>query len=297
LWSSRGLQARAAERARIASLSPRITRSLSPNERLQHALHPWTSFVVVPLFALANAGIELSAASLERASTSPLAIGVVAGLVLGKPIGIAAGAWLATRRPLGGLAIAVPWPSLIATASVGGIGFTVSLLIAELSYSGAMLEDAKLGILGASITAALIGSGLLRALTLLPTAWMQRAQSRVALPLADLDVPVDLTRDHIRGPVDAGVSLVQYGDYECPYCRSASLVIPRLLEHFGDDLRFVSRHFPLPDVHPNAALAAEAAEAAGAQGKFWEMHDLMYERQDRLQLGDLLRYVLLYTNY
>ena len=105
-----------------------------------------------------------------------------------------------------------------------------------------------------------------------------------------MDVPVDPARDHIRGPVDAGVTLVQYGDYECPYCRSASLVIPRLLERFGDDLRFVSRHFPLPDVHPNAALAAEAAEAAGVQGKFWEMHDLMYERQDRLQLGDLLRY-------
>ena len=128
---------------------------------------PWTSFVVVPLFALANAGIELSAAALERAFTSPLAIGVVVGLVLGKPIGITAGAWLATRRPLGAWPLAVPWPSLVATASVGGIGFTVSLLIAELSYSGAMLEDAKLGILGGSITAALVGSGLLRALTLL----------------------------------------------------------------------------------------------------------------------------------
>ena len=276
--------------ALAAAAARRITRSLSPNERLQHALHPWTSFVVVPLFALANAGIELSAAALERASTSPLAIGVVAGLVLGKPIGITAGAWLATRRPFGGLALAVPWPSLIATASVGGIGFTVSLLIAELSYSGAMLEDAKLGILGASIIAALLGSALLRALTLLPAEWMRRAQSRVALPLADLDVPVDPARDHVRGSADAGVTLVQYGDYECPYCRSASLVIPRLLERFGDDLRFVSRHFPLPDVHPNAALAAEAAEAAGAQGRFWEMHDLMYERQDRLQLGDLLRY-------
>jgi protein-disulfide isomerase len=119
---------------------------------------------------------------------------------------------------------------------------------------------------------------------------MRRAQSRVALPLADLDVPVDPARDHVRGSPDAGLTLVQYGDYECPYCRSAAHVIPRLLERFGDDLRFVSRHFPLPDVHPNAALAAEAAEAAGAQGKFWEMHDLMYERQDRLQLGDLLRY-------
>jgi Na+/H+ antiporter NhaA len=274
--------------ALAAAAARRITHSLSPNERLQHALHPWTSFVVVPLFALANAGIELSAAALERAFTSPLAIGVVVGLVLGKPIGITAGAWLATRRRFGGPALAVPWPSLIATSSVGGIGFTVSLLIAELSYSGALLEDAKLGILGASITAALLGSGLLHSLSRLPREWLSRGQ--VALPLADLDVPVDPARDHVRGSPDARSTLVQYGDYECPYCRSAALVIPRLLERLGHDLRFVSRHFPLPDVHPNAALAAEAAEAAGSQGKFWEMHDLMYERQDRLQLGDLLRY-------
>jgi Na+/H+ antiporter NhaA len=268
----------------------RITRSLSPNERLQHALHPWTSFVVVPLFALANAGIELNAEVLGRAFTSPLVIGVVVGLVIGKPVGITLGAWLATRRPFGGLALAVPWPSLIAASSVAGIGFTVSLLIAELSYTGAMLEEAKIGILGASIIAALLGSALLRGLALLPREWMRRAQSRVALPVADLAVVVDPARDHVLGSADAGVTLVEYGDYECPYCRSAAVVIPQLLERFDGKLRFVMRHFPLPDVHPNAALAAEAVEAAGAQGKFWEMHDLLFARQDRLQLGDLLRY-------
>ena len=268
----------------------RITRSLSPNERLQHALHPWTSFVVVPLFALANAGIELSAEVLERAFSSPLAIGVVVGLVLGKPIGITAGAWLATRRPLGAMPLAVPWPALVATSSVAGIGFTVSLLIAELSYTGQLLAEAKVGILGASITAALLGSLMLRGLAWLPQDWMRRAQGRVALPIADLAVPVDPERDHVLGPPDAAVTLVEYGDYECPYCKSASLVIPQLLEGFGGRLRFITRHFPLPDVHPNAALAAEAVEAAGAQGKFWEMHDLLFARQDHLQLADLLRY-------
>jgi protein-disulfide isomerase len=84
--------------------------------------------------------------------------------------------------------------------------------------------------------------------------------------------------------------LVQYGDYECPYCRSAASVIPRLLERLDGRLRFVARHFPLPDVHPYAALAAEAVEAAGAQGKFWEMHERLFAGQDQLQLGDLLRY-------
>lgn len=268
----------------------RITRSLSPNERLQHALHPWTSFVVVPLFALANAGIELNTDVLGRALTSPLAIGVVVGLVVGKPLGITAGAWLATRQPFGGLALAVPWPSLVATSSVAGIGFTVSLLIAELSYTGALLQEAKLGILAASIIAALLGSAMLRSLALLPREWMRRAQSRVALPVVDLAVVVDPVRDHVLGSPDAGVILVEYGDYECPYCKSAAVVIPQLLERFGGNLCFVARHFPLPDVHPNAALAAEAVEAAGAQGKFWEMHELLFARQDRLQLADLLRY-------
>jgi len=268
----------------------RITRSLSPNERLQHALHPWTSFVVVPLFALANAGIELNGQVLERAFSSPLAIGVVIGLVVGKPVGITLGAWLATRRIFGGVPLAVPWPALVATSSVAGLGFTVSLLIAELSYSGALLEDAKIGILGASLSAAVIGSLMLRSLSLIPRKWIRRTRGRVAPPIADLAVAVDAERDHVIGPADAELTLVQYGDYECPYCRRAAPAISRLLERFAGRLRFVPRHFPLPDVHPNAALSAEAVEAAAAQGKFWEMHQLLYQRQDHLQLPDLLRY-------
>ncbi len=268
----------------------RITRSLSPNERLQHALHPWTSFVVVPLFALANAGIGLSGEVLARAWASPLSIGVVLGLVVGKPVGITLGAWLATRRGLGGVPLAVPWPSLVAVSSVAGIGFTVSLLIAELSYSGALLEEAKVGILGASLCAAVLGSLMLRALSLIPREWIRRTQGRVAAPIPDLAVPVDPGRDHVRGPADAAFTLVEYGDYECPYCSKAVPVIARLLERFGARLRFIPRHFPLPDVHPYAALAAEAVEAAAAQGKFWEMHELLYARQDHLQPADLLRY-------
>ncbi len=277
--------------ALAAEAARRITRSLSPNERLQHALHPWTSFVVVPLFALANAGIELTHGVLTRALSSPLAIGVVIGLVLGKPIGITLGAWLATRRVFGGIPLAVSWPSLVATSSVAGLGFTVSLLIAELSYSGPMLEEAKVGILGASLCAAIIGGVMLRTLALLPREWIRRASGRVAAPITDLAVPVDVERDHVLGATeDAVLTLVQYGDYECPYCRSTAPIIPRLLDRFPGRLRFVPRHFPLPDVHPYAALAAEAVEAAGSQGKFWEMHYLLYERQDHLQLPDLLRY-------
>ena len=268
----------------------RITRSLSPNERLLHALHPWSSFVIVPLFALANAGIELRPEMVQRALTSPLTIGVVVALVVGKPVGITAEAWLATRRALGGLPLALGWPWLIAAASVGGVGFTVSLLVAELSYTGPMLDEAKLGILGASVIAAALGTLLLRSLAWLPADWLRRAAGQVALPLVDLAVPVDPARDHVRGALDAPVTLVEYEDFECPYCRRAAPVIREFLVRHDGELRFVSRHLPLPDVHPNAALAAVAVEAAGAQGMFWEMHDLLFRRQDRLQFTDLVRY-------
>jgi protein-disulfide isomerase len=153
-----------------------------------------------------------------------------------------------------------------------------------------MLGEAKVGILGASLGAALVGSLALRSLALIPRDWLRRIQGRVAPPIADLAVPVDEERDHVLGPPDAALTLVQYGDYECPYCRSADGVIPVLLERFDGQLRFVPRHFPLPDVHPYAALAAEAVESAAEQGKFWEMHHLLYARQDHLQLADLLRY-------
>jgi protein-disulfide isomerase len=94
----------------------------------------------------------------------------------------------------------------------------------------------------------------------------------------------------VRGAADAPIILVEYEDFECPYCRSAAPVILELLERHDMTLCFVSRHLPLSDVHPYSALAALAAEAAGAQGKFWEIHDLLFGRQDRLQFPDLVRY-------
>ena len=108
--------------------------------------------------------------------------------------------------------------------------------------------------------------------------------------MLDLAEDVDAERDHIRGPDDAPVTLVEYGDYECPYCGQAEVVDARAAGAFGDDLRYVWRHFPLNDVHPHAQMAAEAAEAAAAQGSFWEMHDLLLDHQDELSPTDLDRY-------
>ena len=97
-------------------------------------------------------------------------------------------------------------------------------------------------------------------------------------------------RDHARGPEDAPVTLVKYGDYECPYCGELHPVLKELQERVGERVRFVFRHFPLDSAHPRARRAALAAEAAASQGRFWEMHDLLYESQDELGEEDLMRY-------
>ena len=106
---------------------------------------------------------------------------------------------------------------------------------------------------------------------------------------AVLSVPVN-KRDHIQGPETAPVTLVEYGDFECPYCAAAHVILKEVQTRMGDQLRFVFRHFPLTQIHPHAEPAAEASEAAGAQGQFWEMHDLLYENQPRLDPPHLLMY-------
>ena len=106
--------------------------------------------------------------------------------------------------------------------------------------------------------------------------------------IATLNPPVDPARDHVRGPADAAVTLVEYGDFQCPYCGDAYPVVQHLAERFGDSLRFVFRHMPLDDLHPRAHAAALASEAAAAQGSFWEMHDRLFEHQLELADDDLL---------
>jgi protein-disulfide isomerase len=103
-----------------------------------------------------------------------------------------------------------------------------------------------------------------------------------------LATPVN-ENDHVLGPADAPVTLVEYGDFQCPYCRAAHFYLKNVLATMGDEMRFVFRHMPLTQVHPMAQLAAEAAEAAGAQGKFWPMHDAIYENQDLLSPALLVR--------
>jgi Na+/H+ antiporter NhaA len=263
--------------------------AVSPNERLQQLYHPWTSYVIVPLFALANAGIAVNGDFLAQAFTSPITLGILLGYVVGKPVGIVGSSWLLTRATRGRLRPPVGWASVVGGGTIAGIGFTIALLVAALAFDGGRLEEAKLGILSAALCASILTWLLFRATALLPQRLRIRALLGSAEPLLDLYIDVDPERDHIRGPLEAPVTVVEYGDFECPYCGQAEPVVRELLGEFGD-IRYVWRHLPLSDVHPRAQLAAEASEAASDQGAFWEMHDLLLDHQDALRPEDLIGY-------
>jgi Na+/H+ antiporter NhaA len=266
-----------------------VVTAISPNERLQLLYHPWTSYVIVPIFAFANAGIVINGEFLTRAYTSPITLGILFGYIVGKPIGILGFSWLVTRLSRGRLRPPVGWAAVAGGGTIAGIGFTVALLVATLAFSGAQLEEAKLGVLSAALCASIATWVVFRATAVLPPRLRSRALLGTAQSIVDLAAPVDPDRDHIRGPQDAPITVVEYGDFECPYCGRAEPVIRELLAGHGD-VRYVWRHLPLSDVHPQAQLAAEAAEAAAAQGAFWEMHDMLFEHQDALRTPDLVHY-------
>ncbi len=261
-----------------------IQQALSVNERMQASLLPWSSFVVVPLFALANAGVDLRDGVLAEALSSRLTLAVVLGLVLGKFVGIGVAALLGSRAGLGRLPQGVGPGHVMGGAALSGIGFTVSLLVADLAFTDEALKaQATVGILLAALLSILNGKAAF---------WFAatyRGEGDAARPRL-LDRPVQVGVDHIRGPVDAPLTLLEYGDFECPFCAKATGVTAELRARFGDELRYVFRHLPLSEVHAHAELAARAALAADQQGKFWQMHDILFARQDELELEDLLGY-------
>ncbi len=266
-----------------------LATALSPNERLQQLYHPWTSYIIVPLFALANAGIPISGSFLARAYTSPVTLGILIGYVAGKPAGITGASWLLTRLSRGRLRPPVGWATVAGVGAIAGIGFAVSILIATLAFTGTQLQEAKLGVLSTVLAAPAVTWLVFRAAALLPARLQIRALLGTSEVITDLGAPVDPGRDRIRGPERAPVTIVEYGDFECPYCGQAEPALRELLASHGD-VRYVWRHLPLNDVHPHAQLAAEAAEAAADQGAFWEMHDLLLRHQDNLLTRDLIRY-------
>jgi Na+/H+ antiporter NhaA len=264
------------ELARSARLG--VQKALSPNGRIQAALHPWTSYAIVPLFALANAGVDLRGGRLADAVSSPVTWGVVAGLAAGKLIGVAGFSVASLRLGLGRLPRGVTHGQVIGGAALSGIGFTVSLLIIELGVdSPALREQAKVGVVTAAAIAMLVGLTIFRLI------------GPPRLPDV-LNPPVDPQRDHVRGPVDAPLTLVEFADFECVFCGNATGVVDELMHRFGNELRYAFRHLPLTDLHKHAEFAAAASEAAAAQGRFWDYHDVLFEHQDELEFEDLLGY-------
>ncbi|HEX8780036.1 MAG TPA: Na+/H+ antiporter NhaA, partial [Nocardioides sp.] len=261
-----------------------LIRAISVNERLQDALHQPTSHLVVPLFALANAGVDLRGGVLADALGSSVTWGIVAGLVVGKTVGVLGGAWMSVRLGWGRLPQGVGSGHVLAGGALSGIGFTVSLLIVSLAFTDEALQDqARVGVLLAAVLASVVGWLAFR------FASRVLGQDDAALPVL-LSDPVDPEVDHVLGPPDAPLTLVEYLDYECPFCARVSGVGEELRAHFGDDgLRYVTRHLPLPN-HPHAELAAYGVEAAAEQGRFWEMHHTLLDHQDELEVEDLVGY-------
>jgi Na+/H+ antiporter NhaA len=261
-----------------------LRESISINERLRTEVGPYVSFVVLPLFALANAGVRFDEETLSAAVRSPLTWGIVAGLVVGKLIGITGATAIMRSTGVGQLAPGLTLRRVAGGAALAGIGFTISLFIVDLAIEDPVKQDeARVGVLVASVLAFVVGWAIFRL-----TDWISPPEP-VGLKLIR---PVDPDRDHIRGDPDAPLTLVEYGDFECPFCSRATGAIDEVRAHFGNELRYVWRHLPLERVHPRAFEAARASEAAALQGKFWEMARTLFEHQDDLEWSDMYRYAV-----
>jgi Na+/H+ antiporter NhaA len=268
--------------AYAAAVTRSLRNSISINDRLQAAWGPYISFLVLPLFALANAGVHLDAETIGAAVASPLTWGIVAGLVVGKFIGIAGATALIRMTGLGRLAPGLAMPRIAGGAALSGIGFTISLFIVTLAIADPDTQDlARVGVLTASVIAFSLGWAIFT------------IADRLAppQPIGKILVrPLDPERDHYRGRPDAPHQIVEYGDFECPFCSRATGSIDAVIEHFGDDVCWVWRHLPLETVHSHAKEAAQAYEAAALQGRFLEMSRIMFANQDALSADDLCRY-------
>ncbi len=259
-----------------------IGAAVSANERFQQSIHPWTSYLVVPIFALANAGVPLSGDAISAAAGSAITLGVIAGLLVGKAAGISLITLLAVRARVGPLPTGVRPGHIPGAAALAGIGFTVSLFVADLAFTDQALRDqAKIGVLVASLVAAIVGLGLLA---------RRGREEPPPAPAGRLAVPVDPRFDWVRGPWESAHSLVIYGDYACPHTARLAPEVDTLLARHGDAVQLTWRQMPNEAEHPGTMLASEAALAAEAQGAFWPLHERLIRQpvDDDLGPADLL---------
>ena len=259
-----------------------LAQGISVNERMHEVLRMPTALVIVPIFALANAGVDLRGGVLVDSFQSSVTWGVIVGLVLGKLLGIGLATFVAVKLGAGRLPEGVGMGSVFGGAALSGIGFTVSLLVIGLAFGSTsdLGRQATVGVLVAMVLATALGWLIFR------VAAKRWGEETADLPMV-LTPPVDPEVDHIRGPEDAQLTLVEYIDFECAYCAHATGSWDDLRSRFGDDLRYVVRQLPH---HPHGPLAARASEAASNQGMFWPWLDFVFTRQDALEREDLIRY-------
>ncbi|MCI1748623.1 MAG: Na+/H+ antiporter NhaA [Acidipropionibacterium sp.] len=256
-----------AQRAREA-----VTFSVPMNQRLSTAIAPYVNYLVVPLFALANVGVKLTGNTLAMAFTSSLTWGIIAGLVVGKTVGIAGASMLVLKLSPGSRLPGLDGPRFAGVGALAGMGFTISLLVVGMAIDDPVAADqARVGVIAASLLA-------------LGLSWLIFRLSRRFTPLPPpvgqrLERPVDPEEDHIRGPVDAPVTLVVYTPMNYDYRRRTAVALRQTRAALGDRLRIVFRHHATDDAGVTGALALEAA---GEQGKFWEMHDALAGSPDQL---------------
>ncbi|MCY7403210.1 MAG: Na+/H+ antiporter NhaA [Cryobacterium sp.] len=258
--------------------------SISISERLHSEYAPYVAYIILPIFALANAGVRLDGKTLAAAVISPLTWGIVAGLVAGKLLGITAITAILRALHVGQLAPGLTVGRVAGGAALSGIGFTISLLIVDIAIADPVKQDeARVGVLAASVAALLLGWAIFRI--------VDRLQPPTAIGRT-LVRPVDAGRDHILGNPDAPLTLVEYGDFECSFCSHASGSIDEIRAYFGADLRYVWRHLPTSREHPHALEAAYASEAAALHDKFFELLPIMFSHQDHLDSDDLYTYAV-----
>lgn len=267
------------EYARAAANS--LRESISINERLQSAYAPYVAFVILPLFALANAGVELSPEILAGAIASPLTWGIIAGLVIGKVLGVLGSTAVMKVLRLGEFGPGLTLDRLSGGAALCGIGFTISLFIVDIAISDEDAQnEARVGVLAASVIAFVLATILFRISDAIrPTEDTGQTLAR----------PVDPRRDHVFGSPDAPYTIVEYGDFQCGFCLKASGSIQEVHSVLGDRLRYVWRHAPLTNVHPNALAGAEASEAAAMQGRFFEFERGLFADQENQRPSDIIR--------
>ena len=267
------------EYARAAANS--LRESISINERLQSTYAPYVAYVVLPLFALANAGVQLNGEILAGAAASPITWAIVVGLVVGKVLGVFGATAIMRLFRIGEFGPGLSLDRILGGGALCGIGFTISLFIVELAIDDeAVQNEARVGVLTASVLAFMLATLIFR---------ISDRVHPVEESGRTLQRPVDPDRDHIWGPVDAPMTLVEYGDFQCGFCLKATGSVEEVHRELGGRIRYVWRHAPLTRYHPNALAAAEASEAASLQGKFFEFERSLFADQENQLPSHIIR--------